>query len=130
MAEPVSPSSVMTYAEVSEFMAVAQRTILGYVQKGRLSRASPPYTPLSQALLYRHEVEALAETLRQWKQDRALGSQIVEGTKRCSKCREWKPTAQYDKCNETKTGLMSLCRLCSNTSSKRWYEQNWARERA
>jgi hypothetical protein len=48
--------------------------------------------------------------------------------KRCPKCATWKTESEFSKSRSTKSGLRSLCKVCSATANKRVRDRNKNRE--
>ena len=57
---------------------------------------------------------------------KSKGSRLVEGMKKCSKCGETKPVADFCKDKRNETGLKSNCRICARKMTEIWRQNNTA----
>lgn len=49
---------------------------------------------------------------------------VARETKRCNKCSEIKPHAEFSRCKNTKDGLQGTCKPCDQKSTAAWIAQN------
>lgn len=50
-------------------------------------------------------------------------------TKRCPRCKVWKPTGEFHKKSSTRDGLACYCKTCKKKIAAKWYKDNREQER-
>ena len=45
-------------------------------------------------------------------------------TKRCTKCKEVKPVAEFSKDKSKKDGFHNACKTCSKEKNRKWHQEN------
>ena len=53
----------------------------------------------------------------------------MDDLKRCSKCEEWKPRAEFNRNKNKKDGLTYWCKECNRAAAKKWRQENRDRQR-
>ena len=53
----------------------------------------------------------------------------MDDLKRCSKCEEWKPRAEFYRNKKAKDGLARWCKECNRAAVKKWNQENRDRRR-
>lgn len=61
---------------------------------------------------------------RRGQSEKEIDLESLPNTKRCSKCREWKPLTDFAANRSKRDGLQADCRICKKSAFKAWYESH------